>query len=240
MPKAKTALAVVENEPARETLHVIETELRELIDLRESFDPETEGEAIAATDTQIQAFVGREIRKVTSIAAIMRWFASQAAAAQAEEDHAALWRKRWQGRYDRLKNMVHGIMIAMELPKLEGATDRFRRQNNPEAVEVFDVATLPDEYLKATIRMPLSTWKFLIETHRLEPNPEIITVTSDVDTTKLKKALQARVECHYCLGVGERASDGGVHACENCEGTGQVSATVPGARLSRGEHLRVE
>jgi hypothetical protein len=33
---------------------------------------------------------------------------------------------------------------------------------------------------------------------------------------------------------------GEVHDCQNCGATGQVRATIPGARLTRGEHLRVE
>ncbi len=240
MAKKSTALAVVE--APRETLHQIETELRELCELRDALDPATEADAITATDAQIQACVGREIRKVTGIAALLRYFRSQSEAAKAEEQHARKWRDRWEARYNRLATMVHGVMVAMDVQKLEGATDRFRRQNNPEATEIVDLNALPDEYLRATIKMPLSTWKFLVESHRLEPNPDIIKVTSEVDAVKLKAALQSSVECAKCAGCGQMVTvDGGdVSDCQNCEGTGQVRATIPGARLTRGEHLRVE
>lgn len=242
MAKKQTALAVVaEPEAPRETLHLIETELRELIEFRDGL-PENEAEAIKACDEQIQQYVGREIRKVTAIAAILRWFKSQAAAAAAEEEHAAKWRKRWEARYNRLATMVHSVMVMLDVPKLEGATDRFRRQQNPEATEVYDMAAVPDVYLKATVRLSMYTWKALVKEHKLEPDPAFITVTSEVDAVKLKAALQSSVDCSMCKGVGELAIDQGkdTAACPGCAGLGQVRATIPGARLTRGEHMRVE
>ncbi len=237
MAKKSTALAVVEQ--PRETLHQIETELRELIDLRDSLDPVTEAEAMAATDKQIEAFVGREIRKVTSIAAMLRYMRSQAEAAATEEAHAHNWRARWDARYRHLATMVHGVMVAMDVQKLEGATDRFRRQNNPEATEIVDVAALPVEYLKTTVRMPKPVWDAIVLAVKKEELAQM-TVSNDVDAVKLKAALQANVDCHYCQGIGEIPTGGEVNPCQNCEGTGQVRATIPGARLTRGEHLRVE
>ncbi len=238
MAKKSTALAVVE--APRETLHQIETELRELCDLRDSLDP-SEAEAIQATDEQIEAFVGREIRKVTGIAALLRYFRSQTEAAKAEEAHARKWRDRWEARYNRLATMVHGVMVAMDVQKLEGATDRFRRQNNPEATEVYDAAALPDEYLKGTIKLPYADVKWLLAAARNSSlDTSNLVITSDVDAVKLKAALQANVDCHYCQGIGEIPTGGEVNPCQNCEGTGQVRATIPGARLTRGEHLRVE
>lgn len=239
MAKKSTALAVVE--APRETLHQIETELRELCELRDDVNAELEPEAAKAIDDQIADFVGREIRKVTSIAALLRYFRSQVAAATAEEEHARRWRDRWDGRYKRLAGMVHGVMVAMDVQKLEGATDRFRRQNNPQALEVVDTAAIPDEYMKATIRLPFTVWKDIVLAVKAEELAQMV-VTSDVDAVALKKALQSTVDCHYCEGFGQKASEDGkrVENCQNCQGAGQVPKTVPGARLSRGEHLRVE
>lgn len=240
MAKKQTALAVVEPEAPRETLHLIETQLRELIEFRDGLGDE-ELEAIKATDAQIQEYVGREIRKVTAIAAILRWFKSQAAAAEAEEVHARKWAARWMGRYNRLATMVHGVMVASDLPKLEGATDRFRRQQNPEALEIVDLVALPDEYFKTTVRMPKVVWDAIALAVKADELAQM-TITNDVDAPKVKAALQAMVDCGPCKGVGEVASGDGKHVlvCEKCQGAGQVRWTVKGAKLSRGEHLRVE
>src|SRR6185312_2857181 len=117
------------------SLFQVEQEKLDLIQFRDECETDEE---CAAVDQQIQEYVGREIRKVSGIAALLKHFKAQAAMAKAEEERAAKWRKRWEANYERLKNMVHGVMVALELPKVEGATDRFRRQKNPIALEITD------------------------------------------------------------------------------------------------------
>lgn len=238
MATKSKALALVPEEAPRETLQALMMELRELCELRDSL-LETEVEAIQATDAQIQVFVGREIRKVTSIAALLRFFRSQSTAAGVEEQHARKWRERWEARYNRLATMVHGVMVALDVPKLEGATDRFRRQQNPEALDPFDVAKIPDEYFKTTVRMPKPVWDAIALAVKADELAQM-TVTNDVDAVKLKAALQATVDCKPCKGMGVIGAGGVVQDCAACGTSGQVPATVPGARLTRGEHLRVE
>ncbi len=172
---------------------------------------------------------------------MLRYFRGQAEAAKAEEQHARKWRDLYDGRYNRLATMVHGVMVALGVDKLEGATDRFRRQNNPEALEVTDTLALPDEYLKTTVRLPKPVWDAIALAVKKDELAQM-TVTNDVDAVKLKAALQSTVECTKCLGLGVEATHDGkdVHPCDRCGATGQVRATIPGARLTRGEHLRVE
>jgi DnaJ-class molecular chaperone len=63
-----------------------------------------------------------------------------------------------------------------------------------------------------------------------------------VDNSALKKALQETMDCAQCKGTGSVASkDGGkVEDCAACAGTGTVAVVIPGARLARSEHLRLE
>lgn len=244
MAKKNTAVAIIPEEAPAETLRAITLELRELCEFRDGL-PETEVDAIKACDEQIAAFVGREIRKVTSIAALLRFFGSQRSAAAIEEEQAAKWRKKWDARYNRLASMVHANMVENNLDKLEGATSRFRRQLNPEALDPFDTTAIPDEYLKVRLTMPLSEFKLLIGAMSEDGRVRLQSFRvgdNEVDAVALKKALQSTVDCHDCAGFGQKASEDGkrVESCEGCEGTGQVPKTVPGARLSRGEHLRVE
>lgn len=170
------------------SLFQIEQEKLDLIQFREDCETDEERQAV---DEQIQAYVGREIRKVTGIAALLKHFKAQAAIAKAEEERAAKWRKRWEANYERLKNMVHGVMIALELPKVEGATDRFRRQKNPVALEVTDATVIPADYLKANIRMPLKEWEALRDFIPFGYSIKGLAVTSEVDTVALKAALQS-------------------------------------------------
>lgn len=214
------------------SLFNIEQEKLDLIQFRDECETDEER---AAVDQQIQEYIGREIRKVSGIAALLKYFKAQAATAKAEEERAAKWRKKWEANYERLKNMVHGVMLALDLPKVEGATDRFRRQKNPVALEITDAKLIPEQYLKATIKMPLSAWKELIACDAPGLARDF-TVTSEVDTASVKAALQVKVKCALCDGTGLVDEEG----CNFCRGEKAVAQNVPGARLVQGEHLRVE
>lgn len=231
------------------SLFQIEQEMAELIAVREECESDEERGVV---DAQIQEYVGREIRKVSGIAALLKHFKSQAAIAKAEEERAAKWRKRWESSYERLKNMVHGVMMALDLPKVEGATDRFRRQKNPVSLEITDAKLIPEEYLKSKITMPFGHWKDLVKAADSRGsasfyalNSEQVTVTSEVDTAALKAALLVKIICADCKGSGgpfdlTEYGGGDKEPCPTCEGIGTVSATVPGARLTQSEHLRCE
>src|SRR6185312_11754845 len=207
------------------SLFQIEQEMAELIAVREECESDEERGVV---DAQIQEYVGREIRKVTGIAALLKHFKAQAAMAKAEEERAAKWRKRWEANYERLKNMVHGVMLALDLPEVEGATDRFRRQKNPVALEITDAAAVPEQYLKATVKMSFADWKALVllagcfgdgvEFKEIEKR---FAVTSEVDSAALKAALLVRIPCKDCKG----------ETCKRCGGETTIPASVSGARL---------
>lgn len=228
------------------SLFQIEQEMAELIAVREECESDEERGVV---DAQIQEYVGREIRKVSGIAALLKHFKSQAAIAKAEEERAAKWRKRWEASYERLKNMVHGVMMALDLQKVEGATDRLRRQKNPVSLEITDTAAIPERYLKATIRMSFEEWKrvtdYLGQNHVLLLRTIHPVVTSEVDTVALKAVLLEKIICADCKGSGgpvdlTEYGGGDKEPCPTCGGIGTVSATVPGAKLTQSEHLRCE
>lgn len=224
------------------SLFQIEQEMAELIAVREECVTDEERGVV---DAQIQEYVCREIRKVTGIAALLKHFKAQAAMAKAEEERAAKWRKRWEANYERLKNMVHGVMLALDLPKVEGATDRFRRQKNPAALEITDAKLIPEQYLKATIKMPFAEWQRVLEAlpddfDWPDSDKPSFTVTSEVDTVAVKAACLMKVPCPECEGHGLQSVADGAIECDTCAASGMVLAKVPGARLVQGEHLRVE
>ena len=193
------------------SLFKIEQEKADLICFREECETDEER---AAVDQQIQEYVGREIRKVTGIAALLKYFKAMGAVAKAEKERLAQQQAKWEGRHERLRAMVLGVMQAMNVPKLEGATDRLRRQKNPVALEITDTLQIPEQYLKATIQMPFAEWRVLLDAAAggipFVPTATTFRVTSEVDTAAVKAALLV---------------EGGV---------------VPGARLVVGEHLRCE
>lgn len=231
--------AVIEAPERSLSLFQIEQEKAELIAFREECVTDEERTAV---DRQIQEYVGAEIRKVSGIAALLKFFKSNAEAAKAEQDRVAKQRAKWEGRYERLKAMVLGVMQTLEIQKVESATDRLRRQKNPVSLEVYDVTQIPEKYLNATIRMPFSGWKRLLEAAGAYAPEDGFSVNSEVDSSAIKAELQKHVQCPACKGDPIDAAGGRLPTvvCEVCRGEKTVPASVPGARLTQGEHLRIE
>lgn len=225
------------------TLFDIEREKAELIALREECETDEER---AAVDAAIREYVVRDVRKVSGIAALLRYFKSNAEAAKAEQERIAKIRGRWEARYGTLKAMVLAVMQHFDLPKLEGATDRFRRQKNPVALEITDTKLVEEKYLVATVTMPLADWKELVRQlpAKLAGTLDHARLSSSVDTVALKAACSVMVKCEDCNGSGSvvvvSSGPDEIAVCPRCSGTTNVPATVPGARLVQGEHLRVE
>ncbi len=188
----------------RLSLYDIEHEMADLVLFRDECQTDEER---AACDQQIAEYAQREVRKVTNIAALYRYFRAHENTAKAEQERIAKQRQKWERAAERVKALVLGVMQSLEIPKLESATDRFRRQKNPVALEITDAKLIPEQYLKATVRMPFETWKELIGDDWVF-NPDFVSVTSEVDTAAVKAAL--------------------------------ATGEVPGARLTQGEHLRIE
>lgn len=230
-------------EPTGPWLGAIEQAKAELIMLRD--DPSMPEDDRKLADEALSEWISAEVSKVDGIAAMLRHFKAQEEAATKAAEHCSRWADKWANAHDRLKNLAYGVMIQFGYEKLEGATSRLRRQANPPAVDVYDVAKLPDKYLKAKVTMRLDHFHWMMDQTRDQwPDAMQVENTSEVDKVALRAALQERIECKACLGRGfYDIQDDLISAslgCEECAGAGTITAEIPGARLKQGEHLVVE
>jgi len=104
------------------TLYNIETELLDLVRLREDT---TEPEELAAIDTQIAEYVGREVRKVDGIASLLREFERRAEIDRAEAKRISKRAQQWARREARLREMVTSVMEATGQKRIEGQHSSF-------------------------------------------------------------------------------------------------------------------
>lgn len=226
------------------SLFKLEQEKLELFDLRDIVETDEER---AAIDAQLLEYVKMETRKVTNIAGLLKHFDAKYKEAVAEELRIHAHVARWANRVAKLKAMVLGVMQAFDVKKLESSTDWFRRQNNPVSLEVTDIGSIEEKFLKATVKMTFEDWQKMVSLahigadtlgwgkDRVAEFPRF-TVTTEVDNAALKAACAAMQDCEDCGGGGKLA---GNTPCDACGATGKRPATVPGARLVQGEHLRV-
>lgn len=244
-------LALTAPQQDRLTFWNIEQSHVELLEFRDELSAQQDLEKVdlsaelATCDSEIRKFVEAGIRKVTAIAGLWRMCDAIIAVLMAEQKRLAAKLATWTGRRERIKNVAHEVMIAFELQKIVGASDTLRRQKNPAALECYDVLAIPDQYLKVVVRMSLREWKRLLamipDKATRDDMPEML-VNTEVENAVLKAALQAREDCAACKGTGQvPAADGkSVEDCLPCLGTGAIAVGIPGARLTVGEHLRLE
>lgn len=232
------------------SLYHIEAEKAALVAFRDECETDEER---AAVDQQLQAYVEAEIRKVSNIAGLLRWLANMAEQAKAEQKRIAEIRASWERRRDHITNMVLGVMQALDLKKVECPTAKIRRQANPPAVHIYDTMAIEEKYLKVQVRMTASEWSELCAAAKLGMGiakegslPLEMDVKAEIDGVSLKEACKAAekemVPCphHFADGHAEDIIEGAFGPCAICSGTKQIPRTVPGARLNRGEHLRLE
>ncbi len=226
------------------TFYTIETELQELLTLRET--AESEGslpEELQAIDRQIEQYFEREVRKVDGIANAIHVYEHAAEAAQQEAIRIMARAKTLQSTADRIRENALRTMQLFGVKRLDTPMNRLRVCGNggkePLECEPVDV---PFTFLTATVRMPYHEWLRLAA--HIEEVPAF-TITTGPDNDAIRAALKQRVACPECKGVGQSVNIGHsepqLDTCQRCMGVGTVPNTVPGARLlPRGEHLRVE
>jgi Gp157 protein len=155
--------------PESLTLYDIETDLLNLMLCREAalddseMRPALRDEAVKQIDLAIRERISNEIQKVDGIAFYLREFAARAAAAKAEKDRLAARQRMWEAREERLKEIVTGVMLMTGKKRLEGDSNTLRLQKCPASVEIGQLGMVPDEYLKATVTMPLELWNLVLE-----------------------------------------------------------------------------
>src|SRR6266851_3241791 len=100
------------------TLFQLESELRELMDFRDS--EELTAEELQAVDIQIATYVAKEIAKVDNLRAYMRHCQIMSEAAKQEAELQAKRANSWKNRLDYLKGCCLDAMNLMGKKKLEG------------------------------------------------------------------------------------------------------------------------
>jgi hypothetical protein len=251
MARATEVLDVTAPQADRLTFWNIEQSHVELLEFRDELAATQERDKVdlsaelATCDAEIRKFVELSIRKVTAIAGLWRMCDAIIAVLVSEQKRLAAKLAMWTGRRDRIKNVAHEVMIALELQQVEGASDRLRRQKNPVALECYDVLAIPDQYMKVNVKMSMREWKRLlsmIPDRATRTDMPAMLVNSEVENAVLKAALLERLDCQTCKGTGQVPSADGksVEDCAACVGVGTIATVIAGARLTTGEHLRLE
>lgn len=211
----------------------------QLFALREECETDEER---AEIDKPLKAYVESELEKVTPLTALFVCFKNNAAAGRADEERIQKDRARWLERYELLKRFVYENMVARGKELVTSAAARFRLQDNPAQVEVVDESKIEEKYMVASLSMPAADWKRLreaadnyvaiLQTNTGETLPPIAmgAVTFTPDRNALKTALLNMVPCVDCRGA----------KCKKCGGATMVPVAVPGAKLKRTSHLRIE
>lgn len=237
-------------------LFEIDRELTELLALREEIDADasTHGPADAdelllnesrvAIDTRIQQYIAAHLRKVDSIAHVIREFTARADVASAESVRLSKRAASWKSQAQRLKDYVLQFMTRATPPitHVESPTNRLRTQasGGVVALDVYAPADVPAELKRYAVALTqeqlltLCSWAQAVEDDAMLSLLEHARGTPDAEA--IRSALAQHVVCPACNGVLDV-----INGCEKCANKGTVPREVPGARLQeRGVHLRVE
>lgn len=102
-------------------------------------------EAVADT---LESLSGDLETKAQNVALFARNLEATAAAIKQAEADMAKRRKAIESRVAHLKDYMLGAMLVSGVRKIEGPYLRIGIRDNPEAVEVFDAAQIPAEYMR--------------------------------------------------------------------------------------------
>lgn len=220
------------------SLYQLESQLAELVEMREAATSEAE---IAALDGVIADYLRAEIGKVDGIRAFWRHCETMIEAAKRERDAQNTRIQTWTGRLDRLKRTCCMVMESMpwresaRSKKLEGRTGALllKADGGKQAVEITDEALIPDEFKRVTVTLSRSAWLSMVK-------EGVYAVSESFNLSAINDALAK--PCSQCEGVsdvvdsvtGEKYRV--ASTCSACGGTGKNG--VPGARLvPRGNHV---
>jgi hypothetical protein len=176
---------------------------------------------VARTKEVLDAYLKEEVRKVDNVAGYVRWCVSMEKTAKEEADRVAARAKSWKARVERIKEMTLYAMQAFGVTHLETATNRLRRQNNSQAsVVIDDEAAVPRRFKLAEVVMPAEVWLEVLVYFRERVNLGLAESAIDQE---LRQAAVTLVPSKAKLGAALKRDE-----------------AVLGARLVRGEHLRIE
>ena len=237
------------------SLYNIEASLLELVRLREDAELEGDSEALKVIDQQLTEYVQqREPAKIDSTASLIHQLNDEADACNRQAERYA---QRAKQRRDLIMRILRNVLFVMQsfgVKELKTPLNTLRRQANGgiQALDCVPLEQMPIEFVTATVTIPLSTWKEIVERVTVAGHVAARVVTTPValgyNTERIREALKQRVVCPECLKV-----DGplGLIAtgctslfpecvCQRCNGQGTISNEIPGVKLlPRGEHVRI-
>lgn len=160
---ASEALAQELAPPRNLSLFRIETELEELMQLRE--DPELMPEERAATEAAIAEYVNREVAKVDGIRAYLRHCEVMRDAANEEAKRQRELSTAWDARREKLMDLCYQVMQAAGKKKLEGKTGTLQIKGNGgrQPVTITEPSLIPDEYCEYVGKVAGSLWRQIID-----------------------------------------------------------------------------
>jgi Siphovirus Gp157 len=242
--------AVAEEREAPElAIAEVDAQALELVTLRGECQTEKE---TAAIDVLLKGYVETDLEKITPVAALLKHCESKATEGRADEERKQKERGRWAKAIVVLKAIVQSVMQERKLSQLSNAQVRFRLQDNPVQVEITDEKKIENKFRRAVITMPWDEWMRLrsfseiylasAEARKAKLEPIVIEqVIPSIDSNALKGALLVKVKCEDCDDGKTRLSPHApAYPCTTCKGSQLSPATVPGARLTQTQHLRVE
>lgn len=133
--------------PQNLTLYQIETELLDLMALREDLvsDPE-QAKALAATDHLIFEYIQREVRKVDGIAGYLRECQARAETLRKEASRLKTLADRWDQRQERVRRITKEVMLLIGANKLSGADSEIALRKCPPSTDVAQPDIVPPRY----------------------------------------------------------------------------------------------
>jgi Siphovirus Gp157 len=167
--------------PPNLTLYQIETELLELVQLRDEIaeevcvTPEAVNErdqTLAAIDLQVQEYLKREVQKVDNVAGFIRECTARAEIAKKEAERYMEIYRTWSHREKRVKDFAaeairqtvdeRAITEATQgtvIKRLQGKRAQLKLCKSPASVaEPIDMSLLPEEYQKVIATLPADLW----------------------------------------------------------------------------------
>lgn len=232
------------------TLYNIETELMELMTFRDSLfedselTPQERDESLAAIDDRIRKYVLAEVEKVDGIAYYLREFETRSEVYEIEMARLMKLKNIQDQRRKRLSDIVLGIMIQTNQPKLQGRLNTFELKKNPPSVDVVQPGLVPDNYQRLTVTMSPDTWNAVKKA--VLRNEALVTLAAalmeckvsepEIGKQKILTELKQPMQCGACEGVGViemRVADAYKidKQCLACNGTGKITRGIPGCRL---------
>lgn len=127
------------------TLYELTDQYRELVDLAENADDESDVQAFADT---LEALAGEIDEKIENCAAVVRSIEAQAKSIREEEVRLAARRRAIENSTERLKRYMQDGMDAAGKSKIKGKLFTVSIQDNPPRVAVDDESQIPKDYMR--------------------------------------------------------------------------------------------